>query len=192
MIEVNATVSINGGDPVRCGFGVHVERVDVSSFGHYEPDQSWEWVDPAGHYHAFDHDGQLPTLVSRVHEEPPEDEPVEVAEPTAVDDGDDYWDEFAESYPETRSHCLLCDAEVEPRYRYVDTSGYHQYAPGRTSYELSVDGPVPTERFSVAVTIGDKVYFGFAAGAQAYVPGHGAAVPCGPMSWRKKTVVPTG
>src|SRR5258706_15982310 len=103
MMQTEATVSINGAEPVEAQFAIEIERIDVTTLGHSEPDMAWEFTDSAGHFHAFDHEGKLPTLVSREVEELSGDEPAEVAEPATADD-DDYWDDYPESYPETRSH----------------------------------------------------------------------------------------
>lgn len=195
MTQTGATVSINGAEPVPALFSMEVERIDISTLGHSEPDPTWEFTDAAGHFHAFDHEGELPTLVSRMHVEPQEDEPDEIAESTTADEADD-WDEFGDSYPETRSHCLLCDEVIQPRWNYIATP-YHQYAPGRTEYRLTLHSPIPAGRFSVVVTAGDKVWFGVAEGrwVSTEQPAFGERVDtyeawCGPMSWRKRQEVP--
>lgn len=176
-MTTEATVSINGAPDVPCIFIVDVAQIDVSASGYSEPDPTWEFVDAAGHYHAFGHEGELLTIISRA--EPREDEP---AEPTTADGGD--WDDFGDSYPEARSHCLLCDEVIEPRWRYISTP-FTQYAPGRTSYRLTLHSPIPPGRFSVKVTVGEQVLFGFAEGH--WIGGEREdthEVWCGPMSRR--------
>lgn len=171
-MQAEATVSINGAEPVLCGFAIDVEQVDVSTFGHWKPDMAWEYLDPAGHFHAFDHDGELPTLERRE----------QLPERGDVPPDDDYW--FSDEV--VTYHCLVCGAEVEPRSKYVPTP-YRQFAPGRTSYALTMVGPVPAGRFSVVVTVRDQVFFGFAEGPQVPVAGMELTLPCGPMSWRKRS-----
>jgi hypothetical protein len=60
---VSVEISINGSDWMPGTLDVQVEHVDVTSaFGHTTPDPRWEHWDTAGHFHAYDDDGQLPTL----------------------------------------------------------------------------------------------------------------------------------
>lgn len=138
---------INNGVPMECEFRVETDSIDITTmYGHSEPDHAWTFVDGAGHFHAFDKDGKLPTLAERVEESDPEWEP------------DDEYD-----YEDLRRWmvCVLCESEVKPQYRHVPAPPGRQFAPGRTSYYLTVHGEVPRDgRFSVVLTAGLAVSFG--------------------------------
>jgi hypothetical protein len=186
-MQTEATVSINGAEPVPATFGIEVERIDVSTFTASKPDMRWEFRDAAGHFHAYDHQGELPTIVRR-------EEVIRVDRDESSDGSaeaehmdDEEWMEDA--YTVTHIECALCGEEVDPKRLAVDP---HKVIPGRTSYTLTLHGPIPAGRFSVVVTAGDRVFFGFAEG-RLIGSGHDGTryfeayeAWCGPMSWRKR------
>jgi hypothetical protein len=59
------SVSIDGGEPVPGVLTLDPELISVRSRSATVPDLAWEMVDRAGHFHAFDGDGNLPTLEPR-------------------------------------------------------------------------------------------------------------------------------
>jgi hypothetical protein len=177
-MQTDVTVSINGAEPVPAVFTVTPLMIDASSFTASKPDMRWEFTDAAGHYHAYDHSGELPTIVRR-------EEFVRVER--HADDEDD-WDD---GYTVTHIECALCGASVAPE-RVPDDP--HRMIPGRTDYRLTLHTPIPDGKFSVRVEAGDRVWFGIAEGrwVGAYeVTGHGQIVDtyeawCGQMTWRKR------
>jgi hypothetical protein len=162
MQTADATVSINGAPDVPCAFNIEIAQIEVTSFGHSEPDMTWQILDAVGHFHAFDHDGELPTLAKRstwtAYAEPDED--------------------GGTGYDTTTYHCVICDAQVEPVWKYISHS-HREFAPGRTDYRITVEAALPDGQFSVVVTTRDRLFFGIGQGR------HGQ-VFCGPMSWRKR------
>jgi hypothetical protein len=56
-------IVINGGEPMRGEVSVEQEWIGVTTCsGERKPDHSWSHTDAAGHFHAYDHEGNLPTL----------------------------------------------------------------------------------------------------------------------------------
>lgn len=180
------TVSLNGAAPVPCQLSIQTDQIDVSTFTASKPDPSWEFVDAAGHFHAFDHEGNLPTVARR--------EELIRAEPDA-EELDDDWD--VSEYTIIHMVCALCGERIEPR-RVPDNP--YRTIPGRTSYTVTLHSPIPDGRFSVVVRLTDKVWFGFGEG-QLIRAEHGPAgvvstyeVYGGPLAWRtaaSDSVVPT-
>jgi len=171
-----AMVSINGADPVPGEVSVETEMIDVSTMTASRPDMRWEYVDAAGHFHAYDNDGNLPTLVRR------DDNPRSVAE--------EYYDD---EYVPWHLECDLCGEEIQPQ-RLADDP--HRTIPGRTTFTVTVQAKVPQGRFSVVATTPDRVWFGVGEGHVVRAESFGAGVTvtsmvwCGPMSWRPKVSVP--
>jgi hypothetical protein len=166
-----ATASINGGPFMAAEFEMNQSWVDVSTLAARRFDPCWEFVDAVGHFHAFDHDGKLPTL-TRVEEFVAYQEPDE--------DGE-------EGYTITRLDCSLCGETVKPDYVPDDP---RKVIPGRVDFRLTVQAVVPRDRFSVVVRTSDRVWFGYGAGAYAAADDYGVmvtTVPLGPM-WRRPTV----
>lgn len=168
---------INNGVPMECDFRVETDSIDVTTlYGHSEPDPAWVFVDDAGHFHAFDQDGKLPTLVERVAEW--DREPGWFSE-------DDYDEDLRRWMA-----CVLCGEEIKPQYRYVPPPSGRQFMPGRTSYYLTVHGEVPRgERFSVVITASNAVWFGFgqSTGNETYEFGRPPCTEIGVEGmWRRK------
>jgi hypothetical protein len=58
-----AGIVINNGEPMRGEFSVEQDWIDVTTCsGERKPDLGWTHTDAAGHFHAYDHEGELPTL----------------------------------------------------------------------------------------------------------------------------------
>jgi hypothetical protein len=188
LTGTDITVSIDGGEPLPCELRVERQVIDVSSASARKPDMSWTFVDKAGHFHAFDHEGRLPTVVRRE-----ERVPLDLTDGPDDYDDDDGAESDPDEYPElcysvTHTECGLCGEKVEPLY----VADYPtKLIPGRTEYTLTVRGAVPSGRFSVLVTTPKRLFFGFGQSVSAQWSGGGDVVygpkhevVCGPMSWR--------
>jgi hypothetical protein len=181
LTGTDITVSIDGGLPLPCELRVERQVIDVSSASARKPDMSWTFVDKAGHFHAFDHEGNLPTIVRREERVQPDFEDEEDR-----DTDDDFYDDY--DYSVTHIECALCGEEIQPQY----VPDYPQkLIPGPTEYSLTVRGAVPSGRFSVLVATPKRLFFGFGQSVSAQWSGSGAVVfgpkhevVCGPMSWR--------
>jgi hypothetical protein len=180
LTGTDITVSIDGGLPLPCELRVERQVIDVSSATARKPDMSWTFVDEAGHFHAFDHEGNLPTIVRREERVQPD------FEDEGRDTDDDFYDDY--NYLVTHIECGLCGGKVEPRYVADDP---RKLIPGLIEYTLTVRGAVPSGRFSVLVTTPKRLFFGFGLSVSASVSGYGSVVfepihevVCGPMSWR--------
>lgn len=162
-----ATVSVDAGAERACSLQITTHMVDVSTFsGVTEPDPAWTLVDAAGHFHAWDHQGNLPTL--REH-----------TVWTAYDVPDE--DTGATGYETTTMRCRICDVPVEPGTVTTHDVG-KQLTPGRTEWLIEFDGTAPYE-CSLVVRTPDKVFFGV---ANCYERGPGKTTAVGSsMSWRK-------
>lgn len=178
------TVSINGGEPLPCDLQVERQMIDVSTATARKPDPSWTFVDSAGHFHAFDHEGQLPTISRREEYIQVEREP-----DCLLDDLDP--DEYVDfGYSVLHVECGICGEEIKPHYVPDDPN---RVIPGRVAYTLTIRGDVPPDRFSVLVDTPTKVFFGFGQSFTAHWDGPGRPtheVVCGPMSWRPKPKPP--
>jgi hypothetical protein len=171
MGTIQCTASLNGGPELPCAFNVETEMLHVRSASASKPDPSWEHVDAAGHFHAYDLDGKLPTLEAR-HED-------------MVCNDDDCCD--GDEYTIITMHCVLCGEEVEPR-RIPDAE--QRFIPGRVSYELTLHDEIPDGRFSVRVFTRAGEWFGIGDGRLDSVRATLGSVSrtyrvwCGPMGRR--------
>jgi hypothetical protein len=142
---------------------LHVEfdRVEVSSRS-MRPDPGWEFVDAAGHYHAWagkEKDYTLPTLVQKV-ERVPFEYPDE--------------DDESEDYEIRHYHCMICDEQIEPGL--VAPPLYREFAQGRMSWRVVVPVHVPIrQRASVRVSVGEKLYFGVGVASEGTYVSDGRA-----------------
>ncbi len=67
MTELSLQVRPNGQGPFDCILRITQEYVEViARAGAQIPDQAWEFVDEAGHYHSWSKDEASPTLERRV------------------------------------------------------------------------------------------------------------------------------
>jgi hypothetical protein len=170
--KAQVIASINGGPEVPADFTVDQHWVDVSCFTPRRvPDMAWTALDDAGHFHAFDHDGNLPTLVRR-------EQYIEFGE---YDDGE------PAGYSTVRVHCSVCDQEMHPAYLLIPAPP--EKVPGRTEYWLTLPAAPPSGRFSVTVSVPGRTWFGWGDGTYAQpVDELGGpsrvSVPLGPLWWR--------
>lgn len=170
-----AMASINGGPPAPAEFQVDQAWIDASTMTASRPDMSWTFLDALGHFHAFDHDGKLHTVVSR-------------EEFISYENDDDEY-EGDGGYTTIHLDCALCGEEIKPKYV---PDNPHKTIPGRASYRLTIQADVPSARFSVVVTGPDQVWFGYGDGYSVHRHDHGvmvSEVPLGPMWWRPRTKV---
>lgn len=150
MSFIGSLAKVNGGEPVQSRLVIEDEHIDITT--EFEPDPTWEYVDPAGHYHARSTgDPAFPTLKTlREH--------VDCDRPAHED---------CEGYTRTTYQCLVCEALVEPRHR--RTEG-RRFMRGMQSWSVEVCQHVEgSERVSVVVNTPQGKRFGFAipAGFQA-------------------------
>ncbi len=147
---------VNGRGPFRTTYEVMQDVQYVRSEMAVEPDRTWQHTDPAGHFHAFDHESKLPTLN---------------AIPEHVDcDGSCGGVCEGEGYTITRHECLVCRAPVEPAW-VPDMEARTTGTPvlGLKDWNARVDGAaiemidhLVGERVSVVITEEDgRTLFGF-------------------------------
>lgn len=127
VIARGLTVSIDGGEPLSCTVEVEQEWIDISTGIATKPDPTWEYTDPAGHYHTHDKAGDLPTL-----------KPTEVHVPCTGGCGLDD-DQPCDGYTVTEYHCAICGAQVEPRY-VPDEAARNRQIPGLKHWKITIDG----------------------------------------------------
>lgn len=145
-------VWINSHEVPSATLDVTTEVIDVTPLMKVEPDPRWTYVDARGHFHAFDHEGELPTL--KVENIPHRSEP----------DPDDEYDEPYE-WNERIFKCRICDDVIEPRYT-ESQSTWKETAPGRTSWEVEARWPddvllpTPSEIVSIRIKTTDREWFG--------------------------------
>jgi len=115
------TASIDNGPPFPATLTVETEQIEIQSMLATKPDKNWEHVDHAGHFHAYDDHGKLPTLETRVEQVP-----------CSGECGN--WD--CDGYTVTHYHCLICGEEVEPK-RLPDSGP--KFIPGPTRWTVEVE-----------------------------------------------------
>jgi hypothetical protein len=142
----------DGQGPFSCALEVTQQYVDVSSFsGERHPNLAWEFVDEAGHYHAFAKDETLPTLDRHVtHRTCGELDHLH----TDLDEVDE-----CGGYDEIRTVCKLCAEPVEPAY--VTEAPRAKAIPGRSFWEATIYG--------VHLEVGSKVSLAFSEPATGRV-----------------------
>jgi hypothetical protein len=173
-MTASGSICINAGDRFTGQLGIETEFITVESLSATKPDSSWTYVDKAGHFHAYDHEGKLPTLVAK-----------EVHRPCNGACGGTCG---GEGYSVTVHRCVVCNKKVQPG-RVPDYGP--TLIPGPTSYTLLINGPVPDDRFSFRALVGGREYFGFAERHSTTVEGGAGGVKvrsectAWPVSWRK-------
>lgn len=132
---VPVLIRVNGQPAVRGTLEMGTDLIDVTSFGASKPNMAWTFTDPAGHFHAWDKDENLPTLDRRVEVlECPMDHPHTV--PDDLDDDEDL--DECEGMERHYYACRICGYEVQPdRVPVLDK----QYAPGRSWWTVTTQGP---------------------------------------------------
>lgn len=161
--------SINGGPGVPAILNIETEQIDVTTTTKTKPDMKWEHTDPSGHFHAFDKNGELPTLKS--HSE-------HVACP-GVHTSPVFDDDDCEGYDELVYECVICGATVEPVW-ITTPSVCREFMPGRTYWTVEVEQQVTEEWVSVRLTSGEIDMFGVARRGAARAEGG----PDGMRVWR--------
>lgn len=156
--------SINDGPRVPASLEVGTEQIDITTATKTKPDTAWEYVDPSGHFHAFDKDGELPTLTSRSRH-------VDCDGSCGGACGD-------EGYETTYYFCSICDAPVEPVW-ITTLSVFREFMPGRTYWTVEVEQQITDDRVSVRLAAGDVEYFGVAKRG----PGRAESGPDGVRAW---------
>jgi hypothetical protein len=164
-LEFVARVDAQG--PFRANLEMGTDEVEVTTAtGVHTPDLAWEFVDEAGHFHAWTKDGQLPTVDRHVERIP-----------CGHMHGD--LEELEECGGSERVTivCKLCGEDVEPKYN-VDHS--RQFIPGRSYWSADIYG--------VHLHPGDKVSVVFANGHTGRALWFGIA-EVGPISIEDSTYV---
>ncbi len=135
-----ATVHLKpGGAAVN---GIELHSVSLSADANHEffegdmPDPAWTHTDGAGHFHAYDADGKLPTVGTRFVQVP--------CDGTCGGVCDD------QGFTKAVHVCVLCEDPVEPRTRH----GMQHIPAGPPVYTAEVTGPTSLAGFD-----GDTVSF---------------------------------
>lgn len=160
MTAVSAKVRVDNREPVAGTLEVVTEVVDVTSLTATKPNLAWEFIDPAGHFHAWDREGKLPTL----------DTVSELISCLAPDECG------CEGYSVARYVCAICAWDVNPAV--VPDPGPHTM-PGRSWWvvtarvELEMGAMV-----SVVISSGDTApkFFGVARVSSVDVDGGPAGI----------------
>jgi hypothetical protein len=147
LLEAQADIVIDGGraQPGRLTIEQEIRRYATASAT--KPDPSWTLVDERGHFHAYDDDGELPTLNARTRH---------------IDcDGHGEDEPACEGYDITEWTCRICGIQVEPGRR--DDSG-ERTMPGLKSWraEIISDRPIDNGLVSVRALTADGMHFGTA------------------------------
>ncbi|HEY9415197.1 MAG TPA: hypothetical protein VIQ30_10590 [Pseudonocardia sp.] len=139
-------VSINNGQPVSGVLTIDTEMIHVQLEREVRPDMRWEFVDAAGHWHAYDKNGRLPTIDARSEH---------------VDCPGGCGSDSCEGYEVTIHYCAICGEEIKPKTK-VTSPGPERWEPGRKSWRVEIEQPVTDEKVSVRIKAGDRVFFGIA------------------------------
>jgi hypothetical protein len=153
MVNTTGGVTINDGPILPGRLEVEQDVITYASATATKPDPQWEFIDPAGHFHAYDTDGELPTLVTR-------DRHVDCGLSHADDDlyGDGQHD--CEGYDVREYFCQICDEQIKPE-RLSDAG--QKSMPGRKSWSVYVVSDRRIEGVvSVRFEMASKIYFGVA------------------------------
>jgi hypothetical protein len=144
-------VIIDNSPPMRGGIKIEREFTRVRLMTETTPDLKWQHVDEAGHFHAYDDDGKLPTLVKKsLHKNC---------------DGEQCGDLDCDGYDVTWHECQLCEKEIKPgsitRYD-VERQIQERYEWEVSAYKpFGVEGPpMPRDRVSIRVDTAKDTYFG--------------------------------
>lgn len=139
-------VTINNGAPTPGRLDIRTEVVEIRSLTSTKPDLNWTHIDAAGHFHAYAHDGALPTLARSVRR---------------VACNGECGDSGCEGYETVEYGCLICNAEVIPE-RIADEPT--KSIPGPVSWEVLVEQYVDLgQEVSIRVVTDNGTYFGVAA-----------------------------
>ncbi len=98
--EAYVSVSIDGGPTLPGQLEINQDIIVEPVSGARKPDPSWEYVDQAGHYHAYTENGRLPTLDVKYEQVPCGGSCGDVC--------------GGEGYTVDHHHCRICGEEVKP------------------------------------------------------------------------------
>ena len=112
MLSEGPQLFVNGKPVERATFEITREMVDVTTLPGRKPDPKWAHIDKAGHYHAFNMNGELPTLDARYAD-------VRTFGDYEAEDVFVGW------------FCAICGEYVEPRYIPDGRGSFVESAPGR-------------------------------------------------------------
>jgi hypothetical protein len=128
--KVDGRASIDNGAWYRGVLTLSQAMLDVTTLGGMsKPSQSWEVVDPAGHFHSWTADGKLPSLTATVEHV------------CSNGGGTEHYgaedDDECNGYTKTTYACRICGWDVEPGY-VRDIAP--QFLPGLKSWRVDMHG----------------------------------------------------
>lgn len=133
------SVSIDNGERIPAHVTITNEVQIVRTAGTpTKPDPAWEFIDAAGHFHAYAGD-DLPTC-----------DPYYIGHPCSFDDHEDE----CEGWIETTYVCAICRESVKPG-RVPDRTEF--FIPKPAEFRFAVDSFVPHSPASVRVFNGDEL-----------------------------------
>lgn len=144
-------IAIDTRDPMPGELVVEREAITYRSATATRPRMGWVETDGAGHVHAYDDQGDLPTLIGRtVHADCDGVHLGPMLDP----------EQPCEGYDITEWHCRICDQEIKPQ-REPDTGT--KTMPGMTTWHVMVSPAEEiTGKVTVWVHVGELWYFGVA------------------------------
>ncbi|ETK36105.1 hypothetical protein [Microbispora sp. ATCC PTA-5024] len=148
---LTAMAAVNNGREWPCEIEIQQDVEYVRSERATKPDPGWEFIDAAGHFHAFAEGGELPTLNSERVEMPCDGSCGGVCE--------------GEGYTVLRHTCRICGQEVEPGYvpdYEARTVGEPIFLRKMATVTITSAEPVTDSRDEVSVRVryGDEELFG--------------------------------
>lgn len=188
MTKLVFQVRPDGQGPFQCALEVTSEYVEVTTMmEERRPNLAWEFVDHAGHYHAWAKDETLPTADRNVrHVTCREADHLH----TDLDEAEECGGE-----EQITTVCKLCAEPVEPAY--VTEAPAPQSMPGRSFWTADIFGVhlAPGSKVSLSFSepaTGRVRYFGIASVVGIGIQGHNGDITCvtkmygdGPLSRKK-------
>lgn len=144
----SAEITIDDHAPLHGDFHLDQEIIRVRSATATKPDPGWEQVDEAGHFHAYDTEGKLPTLIGKSRH-------IDCDGSCGLDDG-----RGCEGYDVTDWYCRICDQEIQPAR--LDASGEHSIPGPKSWYVMVRTDRVIDGEVTVQVRVPGQVRFGVA------------------------------
>lgn len=153
--DMLGTVTIDNGAPLSAGLTIEQHYETIWSNTATKPDSRWEHIDSHGHFHAYDTDGKLPTLIARSRHLDCDGTCGGVCED--------------EGYDITEWFCAICDEQIEPHR--IDDREPHDI-PTRKDWTIKVESaaPIVGDRVTVRFDMGNgQEMFGVAVVGSAEV-----------------------
>jgi hypothetical protein len=174
-------VQVNNDVPVAGTINIEYEQLYVGTIAEpTKPDPSWEFVDAAGHFHAYDIDGKLPTLVAKTYAD---DSSGGDLEPD--DDPDGEWDD--QPWSITVDACRICGEHVTPGRI---PAARVDYMPGRMHWTVTVARYLPVGgNVTVRIDMGATMAFGVGLVTAARV---GRSATSEPVMVGESTIIGNG